>query len=101
MSDTVVPQITREQNDSKGRYMAAVAGIQELAELTYSVVNEQLIIADHTGVPETMRGMGVGRALVEHLVKDARSQDFRIIPLCPYVKAQLQKHPEWADVFQS
>lgn len=28
----------------------------------------------------------------------ARKNDFKIIPICPYVKAQYRKHPEWADV---
>jgi len=92
--------ITLEQDGAKGRYVAAVEGIDEPAELTFSIVNDHLIIADHTGVPDPMRGLGVGKALVERLVADARKKQVRIIPLCPYVKAQYQKHPEWADVFQ-
>ena len=80
--------------------MALVDGIKEPAELTFSIVNDHLIIADHTGVPDTMRGMGVGKALVERLVADAREKQIRIVPLCPYVNAERQKHPEWADVFQ-
>lgn len=73
---------------SKGRYVARIDGIDGEAELTYSRVNEHLIIADHTFAPDTMRGTGVARALVERLVADARAQGFRIIPLCPFVKAQ-------------
>ncbi len=81
--------------------MAKVDGITEPAELTFSIVNEHLIIADHTGVPDSMRGMGVGKALVERLVDDARRKQVKIVPLCPYVNAQRRKHPEWADVFQA
>lgn len=100
MSATTSPAITLEQDGSKGRYMAKIEGITELAELTFSIVNEHLIIADHTGVPDSMRGMGVGKALVERLVEDARHKQVKIVPLCPYVNAQRRKHPEWADVFQ-
>lgn len=100
MSDPASPAITLEQDGTKGRYVAIVDGIAEPAELTFSIVNEHLIIADHTGVPDTMRGMGVGKVLVERLVADARAKQVKIIPLCPYVKAQYQKHPDWADVFQ-
>lgn len=100
MSDTPSPSITLEQDGAKGRYVARLDGVSDPAELTFSIVNDHLIIADHTGVPDSMRGMGVGKALVERLVADARKKQVRIIPLCPYVKAQSQKHPEWADVFQ-
>lgn len=100
MSGTTSPSITLERKGAKGRYVALVDGIEEPAELTFSIVNDHLIIADHTGVPDTMRGMGIGKALVEHLVADAREKQIKIVPLCPYVNAQRQKHPEWADVFQ-
>jgi predicted GNAT family acetyltransferase len=100
MPEAASPVITLEQDGAKGRYAATVDGITEPAELTFSVVNDHLIIADHTGVPDSMRGLGVGRALVERLVDDARRNKVKIIPLCPYVKAQSRKHPEWADVFQ-
>ncbi|MBN8179472.1 MULTISPECIES: GNAT family N-acetyltransferase [Stappiaceae] len=101
MVETTSPDITLEQDGSKGRYVAKVDGITEPAELTFSIVNEHLIIADHTGVPDSMRGMGVGKALVERLVDDARRKQVKIVPLCPYVNAQRRKHPEWADVFQA
>ena len=100
MPEAPAPVITLEQDGAKGRYVATIDGIDEPAELTYSIVNDQLIIADHTGVPDAMRGLGVGKVLVERLVDDARRNNVKIIPLCPYVKAQSQKHPEWADVFQ-
>ncbi|MCK7610607.1 GNAT family N-acetyltransferase [Roseibium sediminicola] len=100
MTESAAPFITPEQDGTKGRYVAIVSGIAEPAELTFSIVNEHLINADHTGVPDSMRGMGVGKLLVERLVADARSKQVKIIPLCPYVKAQYQKHPEWSDVFQ-
>jgi len=45
-----------------------------------------------------MRGQGVATALVERLVADARREGFRIVPLCPFVKAQFDRHPEWSDL---
>ena len=48
---------------------------------------------------EELKGKGVGRALVEALVADARASGYKVIPLCPFVKAQYGRHPEWSDVF--
>jgi predicted GNAT family acetyltransferase len=93
--------ITREDQPTRGRYVARAAGIDAEAELTYSRSSPKLIIADHTEVPGEFRGQGVGVKLVERLVADARAGDYKIFALCPFVKAQWQKHSEWNDVFQS
>ncbi|ETX16100.1 acetyltransferase [Roseivivax halodurans JCM 10272] len=90
--------IAREVDGSRGRYVLRQDGAE--AELTYSVASPTLIIADHTGVPEALRGTGAGLALVERLVADARAEGVKIVPLCPFVNAQRRKHPDWADVFQ-
>lgn len=93
--------ITREETGSKGRYVGHVEGVAESAELAWSRINPHLVIADHTFVPESMRGQGVALKLAARLVEDARAQGFKIIPLCPYVNAERKKHPDWADLFQA
>ena len=93
--------IERSEEGSKGRYEARVKGLEGVGELTYSRMSPSRIIADHTGVDESLRGTGVGKALVERLIADARKDGFKIVPLCPYVKAQYQRHPEWSDVMDT
>jgi predicted GNAT family acetyltransferase len=90
-------EITREVEGSKGRYVLREGGAE--AALTYSILSPSHIIADHTGVPDAMRGMGAGKRLVERLVADARAEGVKITPLCPFVRVQAARHPEWADVF--
>lgn len=82
-----------------GRYTARIKDLPAEAELTFTQRAPDLISADHTGAPESMRGTGAAAALVSFMVDDARRNGFKIIPLCPYVRAQYAKHPEWADVF--
>jgi hypothetical protein len=92
--------IVRDDADTKGRYVATVSGIAEPAELHFSKAGPALVIANHTDVPASLRGTGVGRALVDRLIADARQSGVRIVPLCPFVKAQYQRHPEWSDVMR-
>lgn len=92
--------IEREEGETKGRYIARVEGMDGVGELTYSRANPHLIIADHTAVDDSLRGYGVAKALSTRLVEDARAEDVKIIPLCPYVNAERRKHPEWAEMFQ-
>lgn len=90
--------ITREDSPKGGRYVIVIKGDE--AEMTYSRAGATRIIIDHTGVPDSMRGLGIGKLLVEAAVKDARSEGFKIIPLCPFAKATLDKHTEWQDAMQ-
>ena len=94
-------KIVREDQPTRGRYVATIAGIDAESELTFSRAGDTLIIADHTSVPDAFRGRGVGRALFMRLVGDARASGVKIVPLCPFVNAERQKHPEWSDVFQT
>ena len=90
-------EIVREVDGSKGRYV--IYHEDSEAELTYSILSPQTVIADHTCVPEALKGTGMGKALVRRIVEDARSEGFKIVPLCPFVNAERRMHPEWADAF--
>ncbi len=92
------PDIQREETDSKGRYVLTLDG--HAAELTYSRLGATAIIIDHTSVPDALRGRGAGQELVERAITDARAEGRKVVPLCPFAKAQIQRHPEWQDVLQ-
>jgi uncharacterized protein len=91
--------ITREDKPSGGRYVARIAGKPD-AEMTFSKAGEAILIIDHTGVPDELGGMGVGKALVEYMVHDVRARGLKVVPLCPFTNATLRKHPEWQDILK-
>ncbi|WP_294929951.1 GNAT family N-acetyltransferase [uncultured Paracoccus sp.] len=93
-----IVRISYEDHGRKGRYAARMDGVEGEGELTISRASDSLVIADHTHVPDTMRGSGVASALVGRLVENARAGGWRIVPLCPFVRAQSLRHPEWSDV---
>ena len=95
---TAPTRITRTLDGTRGRYVARIDGIEGEAEITTTVLAPDRISADHTEAPASMRGTGVALALVEFMVADARHRGFRIVPDCPYVRAQFDKHPDWQDV---
>ena len=89
-------RVEREDGPSKGRYRIVVDGIE--AEMTYSRAGDKLSIIDHTEVPAALRGRKVGERLVRQAIEDARRDGVSIIPLCPFAKVQIGRHPEWQDV---
>src|SRR4051812_3905741 len=85
-----------ERSKSGGRWFATLDGHE--SEMTYSRASPALIIIDHTAVADALRGRGVGAVLVQRAVEDARKEGFKIIPLCPFAKAQYDRHADWRDV---
>ncbi len=52
----------------------------------------------HTEVPAALNGRGIGSALVRGMLDLARAQGLKVVPLCPFVKAYIGKHREYADL---
>lgn len=88
--------VEREDGPAKGRYRIVVDGAE--AEMTYSRASAALVIIDHTEVPDLLRGRRIGERMVRQAVEDARRESFAIIALCPFAKAQFDRHAEWQDV---
>jgi uncharacterized protein len=92
-------EITIEEAATRGRYVWRTPDLPE-AEMTFSKLGEDALIIDHTGVPDALRGLGVGVRLVSRAVADARASGRKLLPLCPFAAAQFRRHPEWADVLR-
>lgn len=90
--------IQRQDSAQGGRYLVSRAEGDEVAELSWHNIGPRMIAADHTYTPPAMRGTGVAAAMVERLISDARAQGTKILPLCSYVRAQFDRHPDWADL---
>ena len=96
MEESTKIAIEREDGPSGGVYRAYVDG--HVAEMTFSRASAQLIIIDHSEVPEALRGRHIGPALVSHAVDEARKSGWKIYPLCPFAAAEFRWHREYDDV---
>ena len=52
----------------------------------------------HTVVPESHGGQGLGTALIKAGLAAARQRGLKVIPICPFFRAYLKKHPEEQDL---
>jgi predicted GNAT family acetyltransferase len=93
-------KIEQEESVSKGRFYVE-DNEKTLAEMTYSIAGPDKIIIDHTDVDESLRGRRVGFKLFEAAVNYARDSNKKVLPLCPFAKAQFEKYIEYNDVLLS
>jgi uncharacterized protein len=92
--------ILQKQNGSKGSFYVQ-PGEEVLAEMTYSMTGDALMIINHTDVSDELRGKNVGYQLVKTAADYARAHHIKIIPLCPFAKSVFDKRrEEFKDVLR-
>ncbi len=89
--------IQHKQAGTKGSFFIAKEEAV-LAEMTYSIPSAGKMIIDHTEVSDELRGQKVGYQLVDTAVEYARTNNIKIIPLCPFANAVFKKKKEYSDV---
>ena len=78
-----------------GRFEATVDGL--CCEADYQL-DGKVVRMTHTGVPAQLEGRGIAAALVKTALSWARSQGYKVEPLCSYVRLYVKRHPEWQDL---
>ena len=89
--------IEREDDGSKGRFVIYEDGAYA-GEMTFTWAGTNKFIIDHTGIEDGFGGKGFGKKLVLESVAYARENGLKILPLCPFAKAEFDKNESIKDV---
>jgi predicted GNAT family acetyltransferase len=94
--------IQHRQNGANGMFF--IPGEEDddglLAEMTYLRQEPDTMIIEHTEVSDELRGQNIGYQLVHTAVEYARTHHLKIIPMCTFAKAVIDKKPEFRDVLE-
>jgi uncharacterized protein len=92
MADTII-----RDYPERNRFEATIDG--EVAGYAEYMIANKLIIFTHTEVDPQFEGQGVGSALVKQALEAVRADGTReVMPLCPFVKMWIGRHPEYQDL---
>ena len=68
-----------------------------IAFIEYKLDNGTLFLI-HTEVPAALEGKGAGSAIVQKALQYAKDNNYKIVPICPFVQSYLKRHKEWHDI---
>ncbi|MBO8425184.1 MAG: N-acetyltransferase [Proteobacteria bacterium] len=71
---------------------------QHIGEITFVRVGIDKMIIDRTNVSENYRNEHVGLNLVRCAADLARTQNRKVITMCPFASAMFSRYPEFDDV---
>ena len=80
-----------EHHPEQSRFQATVEGHLCVAE--YELHGREMHMT-HTVVPPPVGGRGIAAELVRSALAHAQAQGLHVKPLCSYVRAYMQRHPE-------
>jgi uncharacterized protein len=60
----------------------------------YQLRGEEIMFI-HTEVDEAYEGKGLGSVLVKHALESARERGLAVLPLCPFVRSWIARHPDY------
>ena len=87
---------TVRDNPAELRY-EILAGDDLLGIIQY-VNKPGRVVLVHTEIEPKAEGHGVGSRLVTGALADIRARGLELVPVCPFVRAYLARHPEYDDL---
>jgi predicted GNAT family acetyltransferase len=67
------------------------------AFIEYKLLHDRLLLI-HTEVPPALEGKGAAGAIVQKALQFAKDNNYKIVPICPFVRSYLERHKEWNDI---
>jgi uncharacterized protein len=56
------------------------------------------LMITHVEAPVALRGAGHASDLMRGVAEEARAEQVKVLPLCSYARAWMQRHPEYKDL---
>ncbi|HXL95272.1 MAG TPA: GNAT family N-acetyltransferase [Streptosporangiaceae bacterium] len=83
-------------NPEKARYVVLADG--DLAGFVQYELTQNAIAFTHTQTDARFRGRGIAGHLVRAALDSARERGLGVLPYCPFVRAWIGEHPDYADL---
>jgi len=69
--------------------------------ISYVELSNQVQNLYHTEIEPQFEGKGLGSLLVKNVLLYLQKEQVQIQPQCPFIRAYIQKHPEFSDLVHS
>ncbi len=80
--------------EQKGVFTAFLQENEPAGTMQFNLRNGNIMVITHTIVEPAAEGQGVGKALVMAGVEYAQAQGYKILPLCSFARAYIERKPE-------
>lgn len=88
-------EYTVKHNPARHRFEIDLEGDRALVD--YKLFDGGIAFL-HTEVPKAFEGRGIAGSLARHVLEFAKANHLKVKPYCPYIKAYIDRHPEYRSL---
>ncbi|HEX2605763.1 MAG TPA: GNAT family N-acetyltransferase [Flavisolibacter sp.] len=93
------PVALKLNENQRGAFLI-IEGDRQLGEMVIGISGKKLKVY-HTEVAPEAEGKGLAKQMLDSMVSYAREQQLQVVPLCAFVLAQFNRHPDqYADLWK-
>ena len=92
------PPLEIRHNAAKSRFEATVDGQTSFAAYDR---DDDVLRINHTSVPPSLQGRGIGAAVVRAALDYARTNGLKVEPWCSYVRTYMKRHKDTQTLLPS
>lgn len=81
----------------RSRYEVSVDG-EVIGFSAYHLIADGVLALPHVEVEPAFGGRGVASELMRESLDHIRSKDLKVVPICPFAQAFLERNPDYADL---
>ncbi|WP_277207376.1 GNAT family N-acetyltransferase [Isoptericola croceus] len=91
------PHVTVRSDDDRNVYLALLDDGTEAGGAYYRR-RDGVVTFTHTKVSPEFEGQGVGSTLARGALDDVRGRGEQVVARCPFIKAYIERHPDYQDL---
>jgi len=84
--------------DVPGEHRYAIRVGNELAGFAQYRLRPDAVAFTHTEIDDRFEGQGLGGKLVAFALDDVRGRGLAALPICPFVRGYIERHPEYLEL---
>lgn len=93
--------VTVHRNEDNHHYEASLDGEDKVVGFIRFRHRPGQTVLIHTETDPAYEGRGIGGSLARAALDDIRARGEKVVVLCPFVSAYVERHPEYADLLAS
>lgn len=70
----------------------------QVAGFTEYFVKDDRFVFFHTEIDDEFDGRGLGSTLARRALDEVRSTETMLVPICPFIRGWIERHPAYADL---
>lgn len=86
-----------EDAPERSRYEVSVDG-KAVGFSAYHLLEDGVLALPHVEVDPAFEGQGVASALMRESLDDVRQRGLKIVPICPFAQAFVERNPDYRDL---